>query len=417
VTTATPARPPEPDAALLEETVRHLGAMDRPSASPGEKEAAFWIAEALRAEGATVRVERERAHGGYWWPLGLMAGAAGLAGLRRGRGVALAVGAAAAAGIFDDISGGRLAFRRAVLPHHDTHNVVATLGDPDADQTVLIVAHHDAAHWSLLFHPGVGEYVGDRWPQLLEASDDTPPVMFPVFGGPLLVALGALSGRRGVQVFGGVVSAAVAAVMAEIGSRSTVSGANDNLTGVATLLGVARSLKEQPVEGLRIILLSTGSEESFMEGMQAFARRHFAALPPERTHVICVDSVGSPQLLQIEGEGMIRMREYPAAFKDLVADVAAERGVSLSRGLRLRNATDGLIALKAGYPSVMIGSMNEYRLPANYHWPTDVPDNVVYETVADCVRVCDGVVRRLARTLGRPGPAGAGQPSASTPAA
>lgn len=353
-------------------------------------------------------------HGGYWWPLGLMAGAAGLAGLRRGRGVALAVGAAAAAGIFDDISGGRLAFRRAVLPHHDTHNVVATLGDPDADQTVLIVAHHDAAHWSLLFHPGVGEYVGDRWPQLLEASDDTPPVMFPVFGGPLLVALGALSGRRGVQVFGGVVSAAVAAVMAEIGSRSTVSGANDNLTGVATLLGVARSLKEQPVEGLRIILLSTGSEESFMEGMQAFARRHFAALPPERTHVICVDTVGSPQLLQIEGEGMIRMREYPAAFKDLVSDVAAERGVSLSRGLRLRNATDSLIALKAGYPSVMIGSMNEYRLPANYHWPTDVPDNVVYETVADCVRVCDGVVRRLARTLGR---SGAGQPSASTPAA
>lgn len=414
--TSAPVTPPDPDPELLERTVRHLGAMHRPSASDGEREAAFWLADALRAEGADVRVERERAHGGYWWPLGLMTGIAAAAGLRGGRAAALVAGAAAAAGVADDVSGGRMWFRRAFLPHRDTHNVIATVGDPDAEHTVVLVAHHDAAHWSLLFHPGISEYVGRRWPRLLELSDDTPPVMFPVFGGPLLVALGAAAGRRGVQRFGGLVALGTAVTMAEIGSRSTVSGANDNLTGVATLLGVARTLSRQPVEDLRVILLSTGSEESFMEGMQAFARRHFASLPVERTHVICVDTVGSPQLLQIEGEGMLWMRRYPAAFKDLVSDVAAELGVSLSRGLRFRNATDGLIALKAGYPSVMIGSMNELRMPSNYHWPTDVPDNVDYGTVAECVRLCDGVVRRLARTVGGRGGA-AGQASLRTPAA
>ena len=35
-------------------------------------------------------------------------------------------------------------------------------------------------------------------------------------------------------------------------------------------------------EGVRVILLSTGSEESFMEGMQAFGRRHFPELARER---------------------------------------------------------------------------------------------------------------------------------------
>jgi hypothetical protein len=400
VTAPDPAAPPEPDPQLLEHAVRHLGAMDRPSASPGEREAAYWLADALRAEGATVQVERERAHGGYWWPLGIPALAAGLAGWRgRRRGLALVVGAAAAAAIADDISGGRQWFRRRFLPLHDTHNVIATVGDADAEDTVLIVAHHDAAHWSLLFHPGVAPFVGERWPQLFELSDETPPVMFPVFGGPLLVTLGALSGRRRLQAFGALTALFTAATMVEIGSRSTVSGANDNLSGVATLLGVARTLKEQPVPGLRVLLLSTGSEESFMEGMQGFAKRHFASLPIDRTHVICVDTVGSPELLSLEGEGMLWMRKYPAGFKDLVSQVAADRGIKLHRGMRFRNATDGLIALKAGYPSVMIGSMNKYHVPDNYHWPTDIPDNVDYETVADCVRLCDGVVRRLAQKL------------------
>jgi putative aminopeptidase FrvX len=289
----------------------------------------------------------------------------------------------------------------------DTHNVVATVGEPDAEHTVLLIAHHDAAHWSLVFHPGVGPFIGERWPKLLELSDNTPPLMFPIFGGPVLVALGALTGRRGLRRVGTGMSLATAAAMAEIGSRSTVPGANDNLTGVATLLGVARTLREHPVTGLRVILLSTGAEESFMEGMQGFARRHFASLPTDRTHVICIDTVGSPELLSLEGEGMLWMREYPAAFKDLVSEVAAERGITLHRGMRFRNATDGLLALKAGYPSVMIGSMNKYKVPSNYHWPTDIADNVNYGTVADCVRLCDGVVRRLARVTRR-APAGDG---------
>lgn len=405
--------PPEPDADLLEQAVRHLGAMERSSASDGEREAAFWLADAFRAEGATARVERERAHGTYWWPLGLMAGIAGLASWRGNRLTALAAGAAAAAGIADDVSGGRLWFRRAVLPHRDTHNVIATVGDPDAAHTVLVVAHHDAAHWSLVFHPAVGPFLGDRWPRLLELSDDTPPVMFPVFGAPLLVALGALTGWRRLRTTGTVMCAATAAAMAEIGSRSTVSGANDNLTGVATLLGLARTLRAQPVDGLRVMLLSTGSEESFMEGMQAFARRHFKDLPVDRTHVICVDTVGSPELLSLEGEGMLWMREYSRAFKDLISEVADELRITLHRGMRFRNATDGLMALKAGYPAAMIGSMNRYRLPSNYHWPTDVPDNVNYGTVADCVRLCDATIRRLGRRCGG-GQAGS---SASTAAA
>ena len=391
------ATQPEDLLADLEAAVRHLASFPRPSASPGEARAAEWIAARLRAEGCAVSVEREVAHGTYWWPLGLLCALAGAGGLTGRRWPALAAGAFAAAGIADDITGGRQWFRRRFLPRRSAHNVVAEGGDGGADRTVVLVAHHDAAHWSLLFTPRFGELLGRRLPWLLERTNTSPPVMLPVIGGPVLVALGAALGRAGLRAVGAALSLGAAATFVEIGSRSTVPGAIDNLTGVATLIGVARALRERPVHGVRVLLVSTGAEESGMEGMQAFARRHFSALPPQRTHVICVDTVGSPELVLVEGEGMLRMRDYPVAVKELISRCAVQAGVQLRRGLRFRNATDGLIPLKAGYPAAMLGSVNRYKVPANYHWPTDVPDNVDFQTVRAAVALCENVVRTLAQ--------------------
>jgi peptidase M28-like protein len=386
----------------LRDAIAHLAAIHRPSASPGEREAAQWIAARLGEFGCAARVEQERAHGGYWFPLGVPNALAGLAGLlaRRGgarrRALAAGVGAFATAAIWDDVGGGTLWFRRRFLPRRPTWNVVAEAGDRDAERTLVLVAHHDAAHWGLLFHPGVLPLVDRFAPKLLERTNTSPPLMAPVIAGPALVALGALLRRRRALAVGTVLALGSTATFAEIGARDAVPGANDNLTGVATLLGVAANLAERPVAGLRVLLVSTGSEEGFMEGMQAFARRHFPSLAPARTHVVCVDTVGSPQLTLIEGEGMLRMREYPDDVKELVAGCAAEAGVELRRGLRFRNATDGLIALRAGYPAATIGSVTRLKVPANYHWPTDTAENVDHDSVADAVKLCTAIARRLA---------------------
>lgn len=402
---------PSPDsdtraADLLEVAVHHLAGIERPSASPGEREAAEWIAAELRGLGCSVEIEEETAHGTYWWPLGLLtaaaggAGVAGLRGGRRARALAALVGGAAAVGVADDVSGGVQWFRRRLLPRGSTQNVVARIGDESAERTVLLVAHHDAARSGTLFHPAPIDWIAEHFPQLLERTDTTPPVMFPVVGGPLLVALGAGLGARALLRAGAVLCLGAAATFLDVGLHGVVPGANDNLTGVATLLGVARALRERPVEGIRVLLVSNGAEESFMEGMQGFARRHFSELPVGSTHVVCVDTVGSPELLLLEGEGMLFMRDYPAAFKDLVSECARGLGVHVRRGLRLRNATDGLIALRAGYPTVMLGSVDHRKFPTNYHWPTDTPENVRFDSVRDAVRLCEGIVRRLAGTPG-----------------
>ena len=378
----------------LRERVERLAAIERGSASAGETQAAELIAEELRQAGARVRLEAEDAHGGYWWPVGILTGLTALAGAFFGRFVAAAAGLFAATAVTDDVTGGKQWFRRRFLPKHTTTNVVAEIGPEDAPETVLVIAHHDAAHSGLVFHPELPRNVLRRFPKLAENAEATPGTMWGSVYGPLAVAAGAIFGLRAVRGAGIFLCAGYAAAMADIGARAVVPGANDNLTGVAVLLSLAQALRDEPVPGLRVILLSTGSEESFMEGMQAFGRRHFHTLPRERTQVICLDTVGSPHLLALEGEGMVWMNEYP---KDLIArahEAANGLGIELLGNLRLRNATDGLIALRAGFPTITFGSVDEYRIPTNYHWPTDTADRVDYGTVADMARLTRELIFR-----------------------
>src|SRR5919107_5765822 len=73
-----------PEIARLRSVVEHLAAIERPSASEGERVAAEWIRDRLDEHGWAARVEEERAHGGYWLPLGLLSAAAGAAGVGPG---------------------------------------------------------------------------------------------------------------------------------------------------------------------------------------------------------------------------------------------------------------------------------------------------------------------------------------------
>jgi hypothetical protein len=380
--------------ALMERVVRELAAYKRPSASAGERRAAEWIAAELDAAGCRdARVEEERAHGGYWWPLGLLNAGAALAARLGGRRAAALVGGVAAAAIYDDVGGGWLWFRRRTLPHRSTFNALAEAGDPEASRTIVFVAHHDAAHSGLVFHPALPRIAMRSMPALHEKAEQSVPILYGVFLGPLLLALWGLLGRRPLRAAGMLFSLGASAAMANIGSSRVVPGANDNLSAVAVLVALAHALRERPVEGVRVVLLSTGSEESFMEGMQAFGRRHFAGLPRETTEFVCIECVGSPELCVVEAEGMLRMRYYTGETRERLARAGLDACVELTRGLRTVAATDALIALRAGYPTCTLGGVDEAKFPAQYHWPTDTPDNLNWTSVEGALAVCEEFVR------------------------
>jgi hypothetical protein len=386
-----------PDREWMRGLLEELEGIYRPSASEGEREAAEWLVAKFEKLGVEARIETEAAHGTYWWPLGIGAAAgalAGLAALRGRRRLGFALGAAAAAAIADDFPPGQRRLRR-LLPNRATYNVVAEIGSADAARTVVFVAHHDAAHSGLVFHPAIPDTIGERFPQVFERVDTSPPLMAPVIGGPVLSALGALTGRRLLSKLGVLLGAGSTAAMLDIGIREAVPGANDNGTAVVALLALARRLREEPPGDLRVILLSTGSEESFSEGMKAFGERHFGDLPRDSTFFVCMETLGAEHVMVLRGEGFLRMREYPAEALELVDGLAEELGIWLFPNLRLRNGTDGLEPMAAGYPTIALCSCTRHKQPGNYHWPNDVAANVNFDTQADAVRLGEGLIRRL----------------------
>ena len=166
----------------MRDRLEELCAIHRPSASPGEREAAEWLAGELRDAGArSVRVEEEpEANGTFWWSIGVLAGAGVLAGLaaRRGgplaRTLAAASGVAASALLADELPPGGRRFRRE-LPKRSAYHVLAEIGPEDAERTIVVMAHHDAAHSAFFYNPAITRTVGEKAP----GSSRTPTPVHP----------------------------------------------------------------------------------------------------------------------------------------------------------------------------------------------------------------------------------------------
>ena len=386
-----------PDPSQLRAIVEHLQAIERPSASEGERRAAEWIRDRLEEHGCRARIEEERATGSFPLPFGLLSAVAAALGLsRRGRGLAAVAGLGVAAAIADDVSAGPRLFRR-LLRTRPTCNVVAEAGDADAGETLVFVAHHDAARGGLIFHPGPTRWVAGTFPDWYARQETSPRLMQLVVAGPALAGAGALLGLPGLRRAGGAMALGSALAMADIATRAVVPGANDNLASVALLIELARLLREEPPEGVRVLLVSTGSEESLLEGMRGFVARHAAALPRERTRFVVLECIGAPEAILLEGEGMLRGHDYTPGTRDWLAACAESAGRPLRRRLRTGFATDALVTLKAGYPTAVLASIDEYKMAPNYHSQRDVASNLSFDTVVAVTEVCLEAVRSLSR--------------------
>jgi hypothetical protein len=386
----------------LREVVETLAPIERRAGSDGEREAAEWIAARLKAAGCDAAIEEEQFLDGYARTMSKLTGAGVVAGLAAlavpaARKLAGAAAAGATLAIADDISNGPRLFRRATTKPRTTWNVIAVCGDPAAPRTLVLLAHHDAATTGKIFDDSAQSWAGERFPGVIERIDTSVPMWWPVLCAPALAAFGAVTGRRGLLAAGIAASAVATATFEDIARSPVVPGANDNLTAVAALVAIAERLREQPPAGLRVLLVSCGAEEVLQGGIRAFGHRHFPTLDRDRTWFLNLETLGSPKLILLEGEGPVVMEDYhDRSFRDLVCRAADGAGAPLRRGLRSRTSTDSVIPSRAGYPTATLVSMNRYKALSNYHKPTDTPANVDYRTVLQAVTVTEAVARELA---------------------
>jgi hypothetical protein len=392
---------PRPVGAAMREVVEALAPLVRRAGSADERRAAELLRERLVAAGAPARVEDVAFRDGYarlMLPLGSASTLAGIAALRgRGRVLPALISGLAGLAMADDAANGPRIWRRLATRPKTTTNVVAELGDRDAERTLVVLAHHDAAPTGFIFDQSFQRWLARRFPGFVERASASFPLWWPIVGAPLLTAFGALTGRRGLTAAGILGGLFVNVTGSDIARMRIVPGANDNLSGVAVLLGLAHRLAAKPLDGVRVVIASCGAEEVLQGGIYAFVDSHLKPLDPASTWVLNLDTVGSPRLVLLEGEGVLWMEDYPdPGFRDLIAETAAGEGIELVRGMRARSSTDSVVPSRAGYPTATLTSFEpDTKLLSNYHLPTDTPENLDHGTVGEALDLAEALARRL----------------------
>ena len=391
---------------VLREVIETLSRLDRTPCSPGERRAAEWLAERLRAvDGVEVALEEEPSWGTFP-PTATAMGAAGtlaaLLAVRGRRRAATLLALLAAAGIVDEAQNGPRLIRRVLRRRRSTINVVARAGDEAASQTLVVIAHHDAAQSGVLFDQTAQRRIHALAPGLLGRAKRPLPQWWLGLAAPLAAIVTACTRHTTPARLAWPLGALGTALVADIWRRPTVPGANDNLSGVAALVALAELLGEEQPQGLRVLLVSCGAEETLQDGIRAFLARHRDELPVQSTRFVNLDTIGSPHLAMLEGEGPIWMEDHAGPWlRDRLEAEALRLGIPLERGLRARASSDSIVPSRAGYPTATLVSLTDWRLPANYHLPSDVPENIVYETVLAATALVHELVRTAAEPLPR----------------
>ncbi len=223
-----------------------------------------------------------------------------------------------------------------------------------------------------------------------------------------------------VEVKGGARAAEIIVVGAHYDSVAGAVGANDNGSGVAAVIELARLFREaRPARTLRFIAFVNEEPPFFKSGemgSRVYARRskergenvvamfsletigYYSDRPGSQRYpfplgffypstgnfIAFVSNLSSRTLLHEVLASFRRPAEFPS---EGVAAPAFIPGVDWS---------DHWSFWKEGYPALMVTDTAPYRYP-HYHTPQDTPDKVDYERLARVVTGLDRMLRELAQ--------------------
>ena len=162
-------------------------------------------------------------------------------------------------------------------------------------------------------------------------------------------------------------------------------GANDNLSAVAVLGGIADHLAAHPTRHTEVLLISFGSEESGCYGSHHFAAKNRDLIA--RAVNVNIETVGAGELAVIDKERNSGIAYTPGAV-DFICRAGERAGIPLESVTINFGATDSYSIVQEGGSSACLFGMDEYRLFAIWHSPLDVPENVSEEKLEKALSVC-----------------------------
>lgn len=343
-----------------------LAALERGSASAGEIAAAEWVAARMRDCGADGPEVRPYLYSRTYAHAHALHFAAALAGR---------IPALAALVSYDLDYSGRNQWLRRLLPRHPgAYSLARVPARGERRRTLVLVAHHDTARTGLVWRLPVSRPIGRTG-------------LVPSFAlVPELAMLIRAVGRGRLRAAAAAALVANVLLVADVARSPAVPGANDDASGVAALLALLAEWAPHGLPGTEVIAVSVGSEESGMGGMAAWMRDEGAALDPASTLVLSLDTLGCGEPIVARGEGLTA--SYRSEDLDWLPSEVPR--------VRIGGWTDAILARHAGLPALSLLSRGPDGGFTDYHLPSDVPENVDFDSVERCLAVARAIALRFA---------------------
>jgi hypothetical protein len=391
----------------LQEIEALVGHRERGAGTDAERRAAVHLAERLRELGRDARVDPIEV-----WPRWSL--------LYVGLAVAAIVGSVlsvsshlagaivlllAAALAFADLEG-RLQPLRRLTGRRASQNVFSR-EDDGRPGTLVLVAHYDAGRTGAPFGPRLSERRAALGDLLRRPVGGFGP-FFAAIVVALACALVRLVGIDATPLTAIQFAATVALILsvpllADVALSGTVPGANDNASGVATVLRLAERYGGD-LDHFDLWVLFTGAEEGMELGMRAWLRAHRRELDRERTAFVCVDEVGYGTVRYARREGYLVAHPAHGELLELCDQIAAEddadEGRYGARSYVSRSATDAYPPGAAGFPSISVSCLGSLDYTPHHHLPSDTVDNVDGAALERAFGFCSELIELIDERIG-----------------
>lgn len=299
---------------------------------------------------------------------------------------------------------GRLPLMRRLTGRRASQNVFSP-EDEDRPGTLILMAHYDSARGGAAF--GRSEEARAALGRLVRRTIGP----FEPFVWSLVLLLACAVARlagldatalSAVQFVPTVVLIVSVPFLADIALSGAVPGANDNASGVETVLRLAERYGET-LDNLDVWVLLPGAQEPLALGSRAWLKRHRPDLDPLSTVVLNVDEVGSGTVRYAPKEGpLIALRQHPrlVALCDQIAEEDRERGRYGARRLTGRRPSDGYATRSRGLPSITISCAGPLDRAPDHHRVSDTAEAIEPEALERAFGFCSELVELIDEELG-----------------
>ncbi len=372
----------------LETLIDTFGA--RPATSEWEARLRDYLARRLKEQGIAVHIQPFRSVPSFtlpWITVSVLFLLAGVLGWARGWIWAVLAGGFGLALYWGLVSGKWDVMR--LFPQRESANLIARIPPKgERRRLVVLIAHIDSTRATLLWHPKTVRNFGISF----RIQTFLLALLF-VGAGIGLMGYGEVG--RWLMVPEMLISLwGVLVLLHREMVLDWVQGANDNGSGTAVVLTLLERLAQNPPEHTEVWGVFTGCEEVGRPA-GAFAFEHEFGWELQDAEFLIIDHVGLGKPRYLVAEGMLpRQYAHPEMVHKLQQLGQRHPEWELDASAVPYGAyTDALPFLMKNYKAVAIWCEIEPGIPPNWHWATDVLENISPEDLERVRTLIESFIR------------------------